>query len=61
MKKQKNPPIQGRLGQTNKGVLLVKTAKDIVGNSNDPVKLVGDLMQYQRLSAKMYQENLRRR
>lgn len=61
MKSRKNLPQKGRLGQTNKGVLLVNTANRIIGNSSDPVKLIGDLIQYQRISAKMYRENLRRR
>ena len=59
--KQKNSPSEGELGKTNKGVLLVQTANRIIGNSSDPVKLIGDLIQYQRLSAKMYRENQRRR
>ena len=61
MKKQENPPTTGRLGKTNNGVLLVETANRIIGNSSDPVKLIGDLIQYQRLSAKMYRENLGRK
>jgi len=59
MKKQKNLPQKGRLGKTKKGVQLVNISKDIIGNSSDPVKLLGDLIQYQRLVAKMYRENTR--
>ena len=58
-KNKKNLPSNGRLGNLKKGELLVKTAKSIIGNSSDPVKLIGDLIQYQRLSAKMYRENQR--
>ena len=60
-KQRKNLPSNGRLGKTNKGVLLVQTANRIIGNSSDPVKLIGDLIQYQRLSAKMYRESVRRK
>ena len=58
-KNKKNLPSNGRLGKTNKGVLLVETANRIIGNSSDPVKLIGDLIEYQRLSMKMYRENQR--
>ena len=49
---KKNLPSNGRLGDLKKGELLVKTAKDIIGNSSDPVKLIGDLIQYQRVAIK---------
>jgi len=61
MTNKKNLPSNGRLSKTNKGVLLVETANRIIGNSSDPVKLIGDLIQYQRLSAKMYRENMGRK
>ena len=60
-KQRKNLPSNGRLGKTNKGVLLVQTANRIIGNSSDPVKLIGDLIQYQRLTAQMYRESVRRK
>ena len=60
MTKQKNPPTEGRLGKTNKGELLVKIANDIINHSTDPVKVIGDLIIYHKLTMKMYQENLRR-
>ncbi len=56
---KQNPPKKGRLGsKTNKGDMLVEIANDIIGNSTDPVKVIGDLIKLQRLSLKMYKENL---
>lgn len=58
-KKKKNLPSTGRLGKTNKGEMLVKIANNIISDSTDPVKIIGELIKYQRLSAKMYRENAR--
>ena len=59
-KNKKNLPSTGRLGKTSHtSDMLVNTAKDIISHESDPVKLIGDLIQYQRLSAKMYRENTR--
>ena len=60
-KTKKSSPSEGRLGKINKGELLVNTAKDIISHESDPVKLIGDLIQYQRLSAKMYRESVGRK
>ena len=60
-KKKKSLPAKDRLNQTNKGVLLVQTANRIIENDFDPVKLIGDLIQYHRLTAQMYRESVRRK
>ena len=57
---KKNSPSTGKLGKTNKGDMLVDIANDIISNSTDPVKVIGDLIKYHKLSAQMYIENLRR-
>ena len=61
MKPKKKKACQdSRLGKTNKGDMLVKIANDIINHSTDPVKVIGDLIIYHKLTVKMYQENLRR-
>lgn len=56
MKTKKKSLTETRL--TKKGQLLVDSAKTI-SESFDPVNIIASLIEYQRLSAKMYQENLR--
>jgi len=58
MIKKKKSPTSGEVRLMKKGVQLVNTAKDIISHESDPVKLIGDLIEYQRLSMKMYRENL---
>lgn len=59
MTKKKKSPTSGEVRLDKKSVQLVNTANRIIGNSSDPVKLIGDLIQYHRLSAKMYRQNAR--
>ena len=61
MNKKKKSPTSGEVRLMKKGVQLVNTAKDIISHESDPVKLIGDLIEYHRLSAKMYRENQRRK
>ncbi len=56
MKTKKNLPCNGRLKEKKS---LVSVAESIIGNSSDPVKLIADLIRYQRISAKMYRDNLK--
>ena len=58
MKEKKKSPAEARL--TKKGQLLIDSAKRI-SESSDPVNIVASLIEYHRLSAKMYRENQRRR
>jgi len=43
---------------TQQGQLLVDKAK-IISNSFDPVKVIAELIEYNRLLTKLYQKNMR--
>jgi len=58
---KKSSPSEGKLGKTKHTSDMLKLDTHIIGNSFDPVKIIADLIQYQRLSAKMYRENLGRK
>ena len=60
-KAKKSLPLKGKLGKTSDTSDMLKSEDThIIRNSFDPVKLIGDLIEYQRISAKMYRENMRR-
>lgn len=58
-KTKKNLPSTGRLGKTVLTSDMLKLDTHIIKSVFDPVKIIADLIQYQRISAQMYRENAR--
>ena len=53
MKTKKSPPNKGRLGKTKHTSDMLKLDTHIIGNFFDPVKIIADLIQYQRVAIKL--------
>ena len=59
-KTKQSPPSNDRLGKHTSD-MLIDTAKIIIGNTPNPIKLITAQIRYQMLVAKMYRENARRK
>ena len=51
MKAKQSPPDKGKLGKHTNDMLKLDT--HIIGSAFDPVKLIGDLIQYQIVAIKI--------
>jgi len=58
MKSQKKSPASAKTGLKKEGDVLLDSAR-IIAKTSDPVKLVAPLIEYHRLSIKLYKKNLR--
>ena len=59
-KAKQNPSSTDRLRKTkHTSDMLIDTAKIIIGNTPDPIKLITAQIRYQMLVEKMYRENAR--
>jgi len=58
IKTKQSLPSNGKFGKTKHTSDMLKSDTHIIGSIFDPVKIIGDLIQCQRLSVKAYQENL---
>ena len=53
IKTKQSSPDKGKLGKHTSDMLKRNTDTHIIGSAFDPVKIIGDLIQYQRVAIKI--------